>query len=159
MKDVTLADVFLADVEAREEARSMTEPLSGLALRKAVAEKLGYRVEQAQMSFWVVIDPEGHDLHPVSGGSSEEQAWSRCPAFESSLGALQDAGVIRALFPTEEYRVTMVVDRTKISDYEGDMGPRTFTLVERANDPASALATALCRAYVSMPVSTEGTEG
>ena len=121
-----------------------TNTLSGLELRKAVAEKLGYKVEPG--------------------------SFVSAPPFESHLGALQDAGVIDALatfagrstaFDIEG--LTLYGEGNKLvtdaefaaHDYIGDTaGLMAYKGRGKSTSASAALATAICRAYLQLDAGT-----
>lgn len=92
----------------------MTEQLTGVDLRKQVAMKLGYRVEQATYQAapytecYELLDKEGHArpnrITELYYQDTPEQCWEECcPAFESDLGALQASGVIDAVLKDPDF--------------------------------------------------------
>jgi len=143
--------------------------LSGLELRKAVAEKLGYKVEPGSFvgivkDKWQLASPEGFVCDFGEGGGyydSEELAWESAPPFESHLGALQYEGVISKLLSGEEFSIELHLllnssySLAKLFRYTSEAPPTSLTgwaLVglDHLPTPAEALAAAICRAYLQL---------
>lgn len=142
--------------------------LSGLSLRRAVAEKLGWRTRSrvvAKTSASGLLSKGDHVVDFINPSEEvmltgvpverEYLCWETphiLPHFERDLGALQASGVIDAVLTSagaEQWN--MWFDATMLNFAKGQDTWQDLAWVEVKTSRSEALATAFCRAFLAIP--------